>query len=180
MSDEKVEVKGKFKKFCDKHQEIWKFIKFTFTGASTSILEMAVYMFLLQVVFVSISTSPISNSFLLWLGIKYEGYMWSYFISTIIGYAAAFIMNRKLTFQADGNQARSITIYTIMVVCTILINTWVGSVLSAFMVQKGWDNAFGTMVVKLIVMTIPTLWTYPLNRFVIHKKKSPDKAKIKS
>lgn len=168
MTEEKTEKNGSF---TSKHQEIWKFIKFTFTGASTSVLELGVYMLLLEVVFVSISTTPIHNSFLEWLGIKYQGYMWSYFISTIIGYGAAFIMNRKLTFKADGNQARSITIYTIMVVCTILINTWLGSVLSAFMIERGLDNAIVDIVVKLIVMTIPTLWTYPLNRFVIHKRK---------
>lgn len=27
------------------------------------------------------------------------------------------------------------------------------------------------MVTKLVVMTVPTLWTYPMNRFVIHRKK---------
>ena len=36
-------MKEKFKQFTDKHKEIWKFIKFAFTGASTSVLEMAVY-----------------------------------------------------------------------------------------------------------------------------------------
>ena len=29
------------KAFVEKHKEIWKFIKFTFTGVSTSVLEMA-------------------------------------------------------------------------------------------------------------------------------------------
>ena len=34
---------------------------------------------------------------------------------------------------------------------------------------------FITLLTKLLVMTVPTLWTYPLNRFVIHRKK---KAKV--
>jgi hypothetical protein len=29
------------------------------------------------------------------------------------------------------------------------------------------------MVIKLIGMAIPTLWTYPCNRFIIHRKKKP-------
>ena len=39
-------MKEKFLRFTQKHSEIWKFIKFTFTGASTSVLELAVFMFL--------------------------------------------------------------------------------------------------------------------------------------
>ena len=30
---------------------------------------------------------------------------------------------------------------------------------------------FWDLVIKLIGMAIPTLWTYPCNRFVIHRKK---------
>lgn len=32
-------MKEKWVAFTEKHAEIWKFIKFTFTGASTSVLE---------------------------------------------------------------------------------------------------------------------------------------------
>lgn len=53
--------------------------------------------------------------------------MYSYFISAVIGYAAAYIMNRKLTFKADANPILSTVLYTIMVICTITFNTWFGS-----------------------------------------------------
>ena len=36
-------MKEKWVAFTEKHAEIWKFIKFTFTGASTSVLELAVH-----------------------------------------------------------------------------------------------------------------------------------------
>ena len=39
----------------------------------------------------------------------------------------------------------------------------------------GFYSVFITLLTKLLVMTVPTLWTYPLNRFVIHRKK---KAKV--
>ena len=44
-------MKEKWVAFTKKHAEIWKFIKFTFTGASTSVLELAVFAFLQYVVF---------------------------------------------------------------------------------------------------------------------------------
>lgn len=165
-------MKEKAAEFTKKHSEIWKFIKFAFTGASTSILEMAVYAVCYYWIFASlIETQVTDNALLEFLEIGSVGYMYSYFISAVIGYAAAFIMNRKLTFQADSNPVVSMILYIIMVVCTILFNTWFGSFLTTLVVDAGYDNFFLNMVIKLVVMTFPTIWTYPLQRFVIHRKK---------
>lgn len=169
-----VQMKKEFLKFAEKHAEIWKFIKFTFTGASTSVLEMAVFAFLQYVIFKSLNQTPVTdNAVLAFLGIEYKGYLYSYAISAIIGYAAAYVMNRKLTFKADANPVLSTIIYAVMVACTIAFNTWFGAFLGTWIKNNGWDSVFIEMVTKLVVMTVPTLWTYPLNRFVIHRKKKP-------
>lgn len=166
-------MKEKALLFTEKHREIWKFIKFTFTGASTSILEMAVYALLQYVVFSSLQGVPVENSpILTFLGIEYKGYLYSYLISAIIGYAAAYIMNRKLTFKSDANPLVSTVLYAIMVVCTIMFNTWFGAYLGTMITNNGWNNFWVDMLVKLIVMTLPTIWTYPLSRFVIHRRKN--------
>ena len=165
-------MKEKAKAFIEKHSEIWKFIKFTFTGASTSILEMAVYAALQYGVFRSLQGVPMENSPVLeFLGIEYKGYLYSYLISAIIGYAAAFLMNRKLTFKADANPLVSSILYAIMVICTITFNTWFGAFLGTIVTNNGWSNFWVDMLLKLVVMTLPTVWTYPLSRFVIHRKK---------
>lgn len=165
-------MKEKFMKFIDKHNEIWKFIKFSFTGASTSVLELGVFMLLQYIVFKSLNEVPVTdNAVLSFLGIEYKGYLYSYAISATIGYAAAYIMNRKLTFKADANPVLSTIIYAVMVVCTIAFNTWFGAFLGTVIKNNGWDNVFVEMLTKVIVMTVPTIWTYPLNRFVIHRKK---------
>lgn len=165
-------MKEKITAFTEKHKEIWKFIKFAFTGASTSILEMAVYAVLQYGIFRSLQGVPVENSPVLeFLGIEYKGYMYSYFISAVIGYAAAFIMNRKLTFKSDANPVASSIMYAVMVICTITFNTWFGAFLGTWITRNGWNNFWVDMLVKLIVMTVPTIWTYPLSRFVIHRKK---------
>ena len=165
-------MKEKAKAFVEKHSEIWKFIKFTFTGASTSILEMAVYAVLQYGVFRSLQGVPVENSPVLeFLGIEYKGYLYSYLISAIIGYAAAFLMNRKLTFKADANPLVSSILYAIMVICTITFNTWFGAFLGTIVTNNGWSNFWVDMLLKLVVMTLPTVWTYTLSRFVIHRKK---------
>ena len=81
----------------------------------------------------------------------------------------------KFTLQADANPVLSTILYTIMVVCTIAFNTWFGAYLGTIVTNHHWDSVFITLLTKLLVMTVPTLWTYPLNRFVIHRKK---KAKV--
>lgn len=167
-------MKEKFKSFITKHSEIWKFIKFTFTGASTSVLELAVFALLQYVVFKNLNNVPVTdNAVLSFLKIEYKGYLYSYSISAIIGYAAAYIMNRKLTFKADVNPVFSTVAYAVMVACTIAFNTWFGAFLGTLVKNSGYDNFIVEMLIKLLVMTVPTLWTYPLSRFVIHKRKKP-------
>ncbi len=170
-------MKEKITAFTEKHAELWKFVKFTFTGASTSVLELGVFMFLQYVVFKSLNVTPVTdNAVLNFLGIEYKGYLYSYAVSAIIGYAAAYIMNRKLTFKADANPVFSTVVYAIMVACTIAFNTWFGAFLGTVIKNNGWDNALVQALTKLVVMTVPTLWTYPLNRFVIHRRKKPQQA----
>lgn len=170
-------MKEKLNAFTKKHAELWKFVKFTFTGASTSVLELGVFMFLQYVVFKSLNVTPVTdNAVLNFLGIEYKGYLYSYAVSAIIGYAAAYIMNRKLTFKADANPVFSTVVYAIMVACTIAFNTWFGAFLGTVIKNNGWDNALVQALTKLVVMTVPTIWTYPLNRFVIHRRKKPQPA----
>ena len=165
----------KIKKFIDDHKEIWKFIKFTFTGASTSILEMAVFALLRFVVFKSLSETPVTdNAVLAFLGIQYVGHMYAYFLSSAVGYTASYIMNRKLTFKADANIVLSTILYVLMVVFTVFFNTWFGSFLSTLIKNHGYENAFTIMLTKFLVMTVSFLWTYPLQRFVIHRKRKED------
>ncbi|MBR1762697.1 MAG: NTP transferase domain-containing protein [Eubacterium sp.] len=169
------EEKNNSGSFIQKHKEIWKFIKFSFTGASTAILEMVVFAFLQYVVFKSLNTVPVTdNAVLKFLGIEYKGYMWSYFLSAVVGYTASYIMNRKLTFKADSNIVVSTILYIIMVVLTITFNTWFGAFLGTWIKNNGYDNFAVVMLTKLLVMVVPTVWTYPLQRFVIHRKKKAD------
>ena len=177
--DELKKVDSSYEKdfscFVEKHGEIWKFIKFSFTGVSTAILEMFVFALLQFVVFKSLNEVPVrDNAVLFFLGIEYKGYMLSYFLSAVVGYTASFIMNRKLTFKADSNIFISTLLYIIMVVATIAFNTWFGAFLGTLIKNNGYDSFIIVMLTKLLVMIVPTIWTYPLQRFVIHSRKKAD------
>ena len=167
-------MKEKFNQFTEKHAEIWKFVKFTFTGASTSLLDVAVFSLMFYVVFRSLNQTPVTDSAVLaFLGIKYKGYMYSYFISTTTGYVASYIMNRKLTFKSNSNLLLSTVLFAIMVIFTIAFSTWFGAFLGTLIKDSGHENVVIVLLTKLAVMIVPFLWTYPLQRFVIYKNKKP-------
>ena len=163
----------RFNEFIKKHEEVWKFIKFSFTGISTSLLDIAIFSFLFYVVFKSLNQTPVTdNPILRFLGIKYVGYMYAYFTSTTLSYMVSYIMNRKLTFKSNSNLLLSTVLFAIMVIVTIAFSTWFGAYLGTLIKESGQENPVTVLFTKLLVMFVPMLWTYPLQRFVIYKNKS--------
>ena len=169
MKEEKS--KNAFVKWTEKHAEIWKFVKFMIAGGGSSAVELVVHMILLNSVFASLTGVPVVNSALNMIGITSKGYLYTYLISTTVGYLIAFILNRKITFKADVNPTLSMILYAIMVVFTIFANGWIGSAMTTFAQAHGLTGNFWDLIIKLLGMAIPTLWTYPCNRFIIHRKK---------
>ena len=140
-------------------------------GGSSSAVELIVHMVLLNTAFKVLTSVPVVNDALNMIGITSKGYLYTYLISTTIGYAIAFILNRKITFKADVNPTLSMILYAIMVVFTIFANGWIGSAMTTFAQSHNLTGNLWDLVIKLIGMTIPTLWTYPCNRFIIHRRK---------
>ncbi len=169
MSNENKAKKGE--SFTERFKELWKFIKFTIAGMTSSLVELGVHMLLLKVIFKDLVEEKITNPTLNMIGIESKGYLFAFLISTFVGYTIAFIMNRKFTFKADSNVALSTFLYVLMVVFTIFANGWIGSAMTTFAAEKNLTGDLADLVIKIIGMTIPTLWTYPLNRFVIHRHK---------
>ena len=146
--------KSGFAAWTDRHAELWKFMKFLLAGGGSNVVELAVHMLLLNTAFAALTAEPVTAHFLNLIGITSKGYLYTYMISTTVGYTIAFILNRKITFKADANPAVSMMLYAVMVLFTIFANGWMCD-----------------MAIKVIGMLIPMLWTYPCNRFLIHRKK---------
>ena len=162
--------------FTEKHAELWKFIKFSLVGASSTLVEMGVFYLLQYVVFKSILHDPLpENAVLNLLKLTQgKGYLYAYIISTTIGYAIAFVLNRKTTFKADSTVALSTTLYVLMVVFTIFATAYLGTQFQLIMANHGYQ-ALGDAIGKPLAAGIATVWTYPLNRFVIHRHKKTQK-----
>lgn len=162
-----------------KHPELWKFIKFNITVVLTSALDILTYLFLLYFVFAEYNSTELKeNALLSLLGIRYKGYLYSYLISTAVGYVAAYIINRKITFRSDVSVAYSSVMYFILAVFNILVSSYIGGVFGSFIASNELSNPLVEIVSKFIIINIPTLWTYPLERYVIQIKRKKKTQKI--
>ena len=165
--------------FIEKHGELWKFIKFSFAGVSSFVVQYIVDIFFHFIVFKSLAGQTVDNEIFRFLGIDSQmDAAYAYFIAAAVGYTVSFIMNRKVTFDADSGLTSSVVMYIIMVVATVFIAAWMKGFFVDFAVNNiSWAvNEDGTItgladwIVFVLVTTIPFLWTYPLQRFVIHRK----------
>jgi len=170
-------------KFAHRHPELWKYVKFFLVGAVTSLPDWGSYMVSLYALR-ALGVTGTSAALLVMErfvdpveGFPFAVVVYSYLISTTIGYICAYILNRKATFQANNSVAWSGFLYAVMVVFTIIVNgIFLGPFVSSQIARIGLPIALSEGIAKLIVMSLPGIWTYPLCRFVIYKKKetSPD------
>lgn len=176
-------------KFTEKHAELWKFIKFSIAGGISTVVEMGVFYVLQYVVFKAILTTPVPATWPGWLLSILDlcklssgtGYLYAYLISTTVGYTIAFIANRKMTFKSDANVVRSTILYIIMVILTIIGTAWIGTTYQLWFADPSRAErafalgmtfkGFGDLTGKPLAALLATAWTYPINRFIIHRKK---------
>lgn len=167
------------KRFCNKHPELWKFIKFNITVIVTSALDIISYLIFLYIVFAKYNTTPLQgNSVLAFLGIKYKGYLFAYFISTTLGYVAAYLMNRKITFHSDINPVYSSVMYILLAVFNIIVSSWIGGIFGSYIKARNLTSPIVEIISKFIIINIPTIWTYPAERYVIQIKKKVKRTPI--
>ena len=172
--------------FAQKHGELWKFIKFTFAGVSSFVVQYLVDLLFHYVVFAGLRGQTVDNAVFRFLEIDSQmDAAYAYLIAATVGYIVAYLLNRKVTFNASGHLTRSIVIYVVMVVATIFITAWMKGFLVNIAVANGKVNADGTIpwiwdtLIFIFTVTIPFVWTYPLQRFVINppaKKTAEDAA----
>ena len=153
--------------------ELWKFLKFNICVIVTSVLDILSYMLLLYVVFKNQNNTPLPDSALLsLLGIKYKGYLYSYLISTSIGYIAAYLINRKVTFKSNINPLYSSVLYAALAIFNILVSSYLGGIFGTFITAHDMSSPIVEIISKFIIINIPTIWTYPLERYIIQINKN--------
>ncbi|MCL2300852.1 MAG: GtrA family protein [Firmicutes bacterium] len=159
-----------------KHPEIWKIVKWMAVGFISNVPELGVYMLCLY----GFRARGVTN-------LSIFGFMqkivqpndefhiavvvYAYMISTVVGYAIAFVLNRKATFHADSSIALSTFLYVLMVCLIIYVNGVTGPMISNLVGRLPFPAGVTEAISKFACMMAAGLWSYPINRFVVHRKR---------
>ena len=163
-------------KIGEKHPELWKIVKWMIVGFIANVPELGVYMLCLN----RFQAAGVTNLSIFGFMEKFvkaeEGYsiatvIYAYMISTAVGYTIAFILNRKATFHADANIALSTFLYIIMVCLIIFVNGVTGPFISDLVGKLPLSAGITEIISKFVSMMVAGVWSYPITRFVIHRKK---------
>jgi len=163
-------------KLGEKHPEIWKIIKWMIVGFIANIPELGVYMLCLHG-FQSLGVQNLSIfGFMEKIIPGNEDFhiavvIYAYMISTAVGYTVAFILNRKATFHADANLALSTFLYVLMVCGIIYFNGLSGPFISKLVGLLNMPVNISEGISKFLSMMVAGVVSYPITRFVIHRKK---------
>lgn len=170
-------LKDKIKKFATEHEAIWQFIKFSIISSIAAVTEITSYTLLNSLILKSMNSEPFH-----WWIFHYDGgvggglgTMVSFLVSTTLAQIVSFVTNRKKTFDADNNIVFSAIMYTLMVVVIICLQTYTGP-LMVIAIDKWLNNpALSGTLGKLIWMFLSFVIIFPMNKFVImRKKKEPE------
>ena len=159
-----------------KHPELWKLFMWMVVGFIANVPELGVYMLCLGG-FQRLGVQNLSIfGFMEKIVPEKEGYflatvIYAYMISTAVGYAIAFVLNRKATFRADANIVVSTILYVIMVCLIIYVNGVTGPILSNLVGKLPFPASISEIISKFLSMMVAGVWSYPITRFVIHRKK---------
>jgi len=186
MSEEISEVKKESawerfdNKMGAKHPELWKILKWMAVGFIANVPELGVYMLCLHL-FRNVASLGVFG-FMAKIVPENDKYglatvIYAYMISTVVGYVIAFILNRKATFHADSNMALSTFFYVLMVCLIIYTNGIIGPLISSLVGRLPLPMSVTEPASKFLCMMAAGLWSYPINRFVVHRKKK-EKAQV--
>jgi len=164
-------MRGHLAQWKARHQTAWQLILYLLLGCITTAVEMAFFTVFHFWVFVPFRDQPFS-----WWIIDYsvENGGMTAFLTFANSYAIAqvfnFFLQRKTTFKANNNIAKSAIMYAVMVIFIYFFQLYLPTLIRAPLVGV-LGVTFGDLLAKTINMSSSTLIEFPLNKWVIMRRR---------
>ncbi len=162
------------KSFKEKNPNLFQVISYALLGCVASAVELAVFSLCNYLIFGTYKQTPF-----VWLIFRYDEasgglcFFLSLAVSFVIAQLVNFIVQRKVTFEANNSGAASAIMFTVMMVGIFLLQLWLPTILRApFSASMSGDTA--ELLIKLLCMFIGFVISFPLNKYVIMRRK-PEK-----
>ncbi len=167
---------AKIKNFLQTHESIFQLIKFMIFSMVAFVVEYA--SFTILVLCLKSVNQPMD-----WFVFRYSaadggtGAFIAFLISNVLAQITSFVINRKKTFNANNNIVFSAVMYAIMVCGIIVLNTYLGSVLTTAFSKVISNVTICQYISKLIGSFVAFCITFVMNKFVImRRKKEPEES----
>ena len=159
---------------------IWQFIKFAIFGTLGGILQIVT----VNVLYFAMKgwTTPLPSHLsgifseaVMGQGNSCWGYIIPFFISNIISQIFQYIQNKRTTFKSDAPRW-VFAVYISIVVLLIFITTWAQGALNNLLAATGISilEKLAPTLSVVIAGQIYTLVLFPLEKFVLFRKKKSD------
>lgn len=164
------------KSFAKDHETLWQFIKFFVFTQLAGLTEIVSYTLLKNTL---PEKMPESFDFFVFHytnenGLN-KGLFVAFLVSAVLAEIVSFLVNRKATFNANNNLAKSALMYAVLVVFIICMKTWVVTVLTAFVSGYTQSPLLIEWIPKLASMVIAFAIIFPMNKFVIMRHTDEEK-----
>ena len=161
----------KIKAYFIEHKDFAQLIKFCIASFLAFLIEYASF----TIIVLALKNN---NQDFAWFLFKYtqadggQGAFIAFLVSTILAQIAAFIINRKKTFNATNNLIFSASAYAVMVCGIVILNTWAGGAIT-----RGCSNVIPNTTIcqyigKLCGSFFAFVITFFMSKFVIMKSET--------
>ena len=184
-----AEKTGAFKRWTQRHAQIWQFIKFFLFSSCSGIAQSATYILLGSFLLIPLAAKSIGA--IHWWIFHYDSGMLydlvAYFASATVGNMISFVLNRKKTFKSAKNVTYSITATLIMIVFIICVCTYFGPKLNValgdlFPALNGSEALIGVrnFIGQCLMSMLSFVFVFLMDKFVILPESKKAKAERKA
>jgi len=169
-SEKSNNVGSRLARFKEKHETAWQFVMFMLMSCITTVVDLGSFAVFNFWVFVPLR----GQSFSWWLidySVENGGMtaLLAFACSFAISQTFNFFLQRKATFKANNNVARSAAMYAVMVILVYFLQLYLPTLIRVPIVGV-FGLTFGDLLVKLINMTVSFLIQFPANKWVIMRR----------
>ncbi len=164
---------SKIKEFFAARPTLWEFAKYSFFSTSAGLLELLVFALLNYFLPRYGVNQPVN-----WLIFVYPadaggmGALLAFIVSSVFGQALKFITNFTQTFKSTNNMLLSAVGFAVMAIIVVVgLNFYVGGLLNAQLCKVMDNTDSAGLVAKAIVQVTGFALVYPINKFVLMRKK---------
>ena len=163
-------ARTRLSKWKENHKQLWQFVSYALVGLFISATEFVSFIILNFVVFIRFSDRPFSW----WLfdyavedgGLKS---FLSYAVTFAISQTINFIVQRKKTFKANNNVAKSAAMYVVMVIVLYCMQVYLPTVIRT-PIARVFGEALGDILALAASMFCAMLIQFPLSKWVIMRR----------